>query len=215
MNRTAKEFARVVKCDVCARSSFPKLLRDDSFNVPQPGYIGANYSNTRVLLVGQNPGTSDDYYYNYDVELANALVAVTDDSNAQTMAEVKNILDRIIPTWNIFRTYFPLTECGLKLNDIAYINVVRCRTEGNATPGVQITRTCISSHFIRWLDWLEPRVVVCLGKWAYDKIAYELEVRGISKTFINRNRSWTNYERHRNRREVATLVRGVLGNSPI
>ena len=212
MSRVAEEFAQVINCDVCSRNQYPKLLRNDTFNLPQPGYIGTNYKNTRVLLVGQNPGTSDDSHYNYDVELANALIAVTDNSNPQAMANVKNILDRIMPTWSIFRTHFPLVECGLRLDDIAYTNIVRCRTVDDATPGVQITRTCISNHFRRWLDWLEPRVVVCIGKWAHDKIAYELEVRSIPKAFINRNRSLPNFERHRNRREVAELVRGVLDN---
>ena len=213
MKSEASKFARVVKCDVCFRSSYPKLLRDDSFNLPQPGYIGTNYKNTRVLLVGQNPGRSHDYSNASDEEFASALIAVKKDENAQAVNKVRNILDRIMPTWDIFKTYFPLADCGLRLDDIAYTNIVRCRTEENAKPGVRIARTCISKHFIPWLDWLEPRFVLCMGKWAHDKISYELEARGIPYAFINRDRSLSNSERRRNRRDVAKRVRYVLSNS--
>lgn len=213
MNNVASEFAKVVKCDVCARSRYPKLLRNDSFDLPQPGYIGTNYRNTGVLFVAQNPGISHDYSNARDMELANALIAVTEDEDAQAAANVKNILDRIMPAWKVFNDYFPLADCGLRLDDIAYTNIVRCRTVNNSTPGVQIARTCIASHFIGWVDWLKPRVVVCIGKWAHDKVGHELEARGIPNAFINRNRSLTNFERHRNRREVAELVRDVLSNN--
>ena len=209
MNRVAKEFAQVIACDVCSRNRYPKLLRDNSFNLPQPGYIGANYKNTGILFVGQNPGISQ--HYARDAEFAKSLIEVTQNIDAHSMAKVKNILDKMMPAWDISNKYFPLAECGIELNDIAYINVVRCRTEGNATPRVQITQTCISNHFVRWLDWLKPRVVVCLGKWAHDKIGHELEIRSIPNGFINRDRSLSSAERRENRQEAGALVRSVIG----
>ena len=210
MKSEASKFARVIKCDVCFRNSYPKLLRDDSFNLPQPGYIGTNYKNTRVLLVGQNPGISHDYSNDSDEGFANALIAVKKDKNAQAVNKVRNILDRIMPTWDIFKTYFPLADCGLRLDDIAYTNVVRCRTEENAKPGVRISRICISKHFI---PWLEPRFVLFMGKWAHDEISYELEDRGIPYAFINRDRSLSNSERRRNRTDAAERVRNILSSN--
>ena len=163
--RAAEEFSKVISCDYCSCNNYPKLLRDNSFNLPQPGYIGVNYEKNRVLFVGQNPGVSPSSYHAPDREFADALIAVRDKANAHSMTDLTKTLDRIMPAWSVFATHFPLAECGLRLDDIAYINVVRCRTAANATPSLNITRACIDNHFIRWLDWLQPHVVVCIGKW--------------------------------------------------
>ena len=51
-------FRDVVKCDHCVRTEVTtKILRDDAFDVPQPGYIGERYSEhtKRVLIIGINP----------------------------------------------------------------------------------------------------------------------------------------------------------------
>ena len=209
MRGAARQFAKVISCDHCATQGFPKLLRDETFNLPQPGYIGSNYRNTGLLLVGQNPGTSPVRFSVQDREFADAQIALRDDTNARSLASFKGILDRIMPTW-VVRTYFPIAECGLSLDDIAYINVVRCRTEGNAAPGSNITRACIDNHLLRWLDWLQPRVVVCIGKWAHDNIAALLEERSIPNAFMNRRRSLSSGERRENKAEVVNLVRRVV-----
>ena len=202
-----------MSCDYCSRSNYPKLLRDDSFNLPQPGYIGAKYRDTRVLLVGQNPGASPDRFRLQDRQFADAQVSLRDDPNAGSLASLHDVNDAIMRTWPVVANYFPLAESGLHLNDIAYVNVVRCRTRGNATPGVAIARACISRHFVRWLDWLEPRVVICIGKWAHDNISGLLEERGIPNGFANRRRSLSSAERRENRKSIAALVRGVTSGS--
>ena len=210
MTTTAQHFAEVIRCDHCARQGFPKLLRDDEFDLPQPGYVGSNYANTRVLLVSQNPGVSPDRFNAQDKDYAAALIAVRDNPTAAAYNDLKAVLDRIIPTWPYFKNYFPLAECGLGLDDIAFFDTVRCRTVGNATPGRRLARACIGNHFARWLDWLQPRVVVFTVKWAHDNTAHLLNHRGIPNGFINRRRSLSNIERQANRAEVAALVRGVL-----
>lgn len=214
----AKKFSQVISCDYCSCNNYPNLLRDDSFNLPQPGYIGTNYKNTRVLLVGQNPGVptydpSDPG--RPDKKYADALITVRDKANAKSMARLKSIEDEIMPTWSVVQRQFPLAECGLQLDDIAYVNLVRCRTKGNAMPGSYITRACINNHFIGLLDWLQPRVVVCIGKWAHNYIGTLLKGRGIQSGFINRQRSLPTDERQRNKKQVVDLVRSVLyGKKP-
>ncbi len=206
----SKEFARVIDCDYCKRNCYPRILLDKSFNLPHPGYIGANYENTRVLLAGQNPGESPERFKSQDTQFAKAKVTLRKNPNDYNAVELKRIQDKIMPTWDVFNNYFPLKLCGLQLDDIAYTNVVRCRTKKNAPPGVRIANACISRHFVRWLDWLKPCVVVCIGKYAHDKISDELEIRKIPNGFINRDRSLSAFERQENRKEVASLVRGVL-----
>ena len=199
-----------MRCDHCSRLGFPKLLRDDTFNLPQPGYIGANYENTRVLLVGQNPGVSPDRFSAQDREFADAQIVLRNNANTRSMASLKGILEKIMPTWPVVNNYFPLAECGLSVDDIAYVNAVRCRTEDNAPPGEQIAEACVSSHFVRWLDWLNPRVVVCIGKWAHDRTANLLEDRSIPHEFVNRRRSLSGADRLRNKEQVVALVRRVV-----
>lgn len=210
MKRLTSEFSRVISCDHCLRAGYPKLLRDESFNLPYLGYIGSSYKDNGVLLVGQNPGISPVRFAVQDRDFADAVVAVGQSANAQTMARLKDIQDRIIPTWPVVTNYFPLAECGLRLDDIAYTNVVRCRTQENATPGVRVTRLCIDKHFVRWFDWLRPRVVVCIGKWAHDQIFDLLESRGVPHGFINRSRSLSTAERQENLKSVVGLVSSVL-----
>lgn len=52
------EFAKIVGCRRCSVIEWPNLLRDEGENVLQPGYVGARYCATRLLLVGQNPGVN-------------------------------------------------------------------------------------------------------------------------------------------------------------
>ena len=114
--RTAKEFSRVISCDYCARNNYPKLLRDDSLNLPQPGYIGSNYENTRVLLVGQNPGSPSDPSA-HDREFTEAQMALRDKADVRSLTRHKSVLDRIMPKWAVVRITFRLRNvvCSLTI----------------------------------------------------------------------------------------------------
>lgn len=122
------------------------------------------------------------------------------------MDELGRVLLEFVPDWPVSGNYFPLAECGLHLNDIAYFNVVRCRTVNNSVPSANLVRNCLE-HFDRWLDLLQPRVVVFIGKWAHDIAAEKAIRRGIPVTFMNRMRSLSAGERNANRQSVVDLVR--------
>ena len=124
----------MIRCDHCSHLGFPKLLRDDTFNLPQPGYIGSNYEKTRVLLVGQNPGVSPHRFSAQDSEYADAQVGLRDNVNAKSYGKIKAVLDKIMPTWPVVNNHFPLAECGLSVEDIAYLNAVRCRRSATLPP---------------------------------------------------------------------------------
>jgi hypothetical protein len=64
-------------------------------------------------------------------------------------------------------------------------------------------------HLVRWLDLLEPAVVVFIGKWAHDQGRPRVESRGIPVTFMNRQRSLSTEDRLRNRKAVVELVRSA------
>ena len=202
MRRAANEFARVISCDYCSRAGFPKLLRDDYINLPQPGYIGSNYRNTRGLLVGQNPAVDNE------PEHADAFTALRENPSSSSLRKLKAVQDRLMPGWR-FIGGFPFDRCGLRLNDVAFTNVVRCRVEVTP-PGKGITKACIDNHLVRWLDWLEPRVVVCIGKWAHDQIGYLVQTRDIRSGFLNQKWNLSGAEREQAVKAVVALVRGAI-----
>jgi uracil-DNA glycosylase len=203
------EFAAVINCSRCNSATSAKLLRDEQENVPQPGFVGANYYRKRVALAGQNPGLCPPRLAIRDARYTAALRAVRDRPSPETMAELNQVLLDFVPEWPVAGNYFPLRECNLQLDEIAYFNVVRCRTTGNSVPGSYVVSNCLS-HFERWLDQLKPRVLVFIGKWGHDAAAELATSRRIPVTFMNRDRSLSSYERSRNRQEVVDLVRGVV-----
>lgn len=159
------EFANIINCSRCSVTTDGNLLRDSDENVPQPGYIGKNYNTARVLLVGQNPGTPKSLDKK-DLSYTAALRALRDEPTSERYAQLTAVLDAFIPQWPVHGHYFPISECGLTLQDIAYCNIVRCRTRKDKVPNTRIAEQCVNEHFARWLRILAPRVVVFIGKWA-------------------------------------------------
>ena len=138
-----------------------------------------------------------------------------DTPDSRSYAALSKTLDDFVPRWPIHGSYFPLAECGLTLEDIAYTNVVRCRTRGNRAPAPRLAQNCINKHFVRWLDVLRPRVVVFLGKWASDHAALLVAQRGVPHTFLNRQRSLSSAARTENRQDVVALVKGADSFAPV
>jgi len=206
----SQEFARVIGCEQCSSSTDRKLLRDEQENVPQPGWVGSNYDGTRLLLVGQNPGTPKSLA-TADRPYTNALRDLRDNVTEQQFQKLVSVLRSFIPQWPVHGNYFPLAESGLTLEDIAYCNIVRCRTHADSPPGTRLFANCLSLHFSRWLDLLQPRAVVFIGKWAAERGGPVVEAAGIPYRFMNRQRSLSSVERTENRNAVVQFVRAKGG----
>jgi uracil-DNA glycosylase len=203
------EFATIISCSRCTTADCRKLLRDEAENIPQPGYIGARYDSTRVLLVGQNPGVGTKGLAARDRVYTAALRDVRQKPTAKTYESLSTVMDDFMPSWPVRGNYFPLRECGLTLKDIAYCNAVRCRTVGNAIPSTRQSQSCIDGHFRHWAQLLKPRMVVFIGKWAFDQCHGITEELKIPSAFMNRQRSLSGTERARNRQDVVNLVRNA------
>ena len=201
-------FAKVIACTACSSADDQYLLRDTQENVPQPGYVGPNYEARRVLLVGQNPGVPGRLA-EADRRYTQALRLLRDSPNAESYAALARTLKAFVPMWPVSGSYFPLAECGLALEDIAYTNIVRCRTQANRAPKPRLTQNCITNHFAKWLDILQPRVVVFIGKWASDQASWLVGQRGVPHAFMNRQRSLSSVARIENRQSVVALVKMV------
>ncbi len=205
------EFAKVISCLRCDTSACKKMLRDDGENVPQPGFIGERFHERRILLVGQNPAIPKSYMAARDRIYTAALRHVRDDRSAENWAKLQEVLLEFVPDWPVQRRYFPLKESGLTLPEIAYCNIVRCRTKENGEPSVRMISECADNHFVRWLDLLKPRAIVFIGKWAYDEGSHYARDRQIPCGFMNRWRSLPRDARAENREQVVALVRDHAG----
>jgi hypothetical protein len=207
----AADFAKIVSCTQCTKITCKKLLRDNQENVPQPGFIGSQYSEKRILLVGQNPGIPPARMAFDDRKYTAALRHVRDQASIESLNQLQEILRRFVPSWPVHGNYFPLQESGLTLDEISYCNIARCRTEDNAPPSTRMTAECTKTHFARWLDLLEPRAIVFIGKWAHDRGAQYGHERQIPCDFMNRERSLSSQARIENRQRVAAFVRANAG----
>jgi hypothetical protein len=128
--------------NVCWASDARALLRDEGENIPQPGYVGIRYWTKRVLLVGQNPAVPPERLAAEDRPYTNALRTVRNAPTPESYDQLHSILRDFIPRWPVHGSYFPLTECGLDLDEIAYCDLVRCRTVSNRTPPAQVATAC-------------------------------------------------------------------------
>ena len=207
-----ESFSDVVSCKRCNEMTSTKLLRDEYENVPQPGYVGSNYEQCRVLLVGQNPGVAPERMLARDKVYTKALRRLASERTTESYNDFYNVVVDFVPEWPVNRNYFPLDECGLTLADIAYCNVVRCRTNNNAAPSNALISNCKSAHFQSFIEAIQPKVVVFIGKWAHDNAAHLLP-KNVPCSFMNRMRSLSSSERQNNRNEVVALVKRVAKNA--
>lgn len=203
------EFSSVINCTACPQGT-KKLLRDTGENVPQPGYIGRRYSEGGVVIVGQNPASPPPNLVQLDRAYMGHLRRLAKEKSEVAYADLLENLDEFIPFWP-FRRLFPLEEIGLTLDEVAFFNLVRCRTAGGGAPSDAMFSTCVDRHFAQWLSFLAPKVVVFIGKAPHDWVAPLLRQKQIPCAFINCARHLDAMAREANRLEVASFVRRVLG----
>jgi hypothetical protein len=186
------------------------MLRDVHDNVPQPGYVGKKYISKRVLLVGQNPGVGNSASEARSQAYLQTLREIRDTPSLKVFSELQEILANLIPTWPVHGNYFPLEQAGLKLDEIAHINLVRCRTCSNGKPTTGMISNC-SVHFDKWVKELNPKVVIFVGKWASDNGWQLVNKYNIPNMFVNRMRSLSGAARQQNLNDVARFVREQIG----
>ena len=94
-------FVSVLRCTHCEQRDCSKLLRDNHENLPQPGYVGANFPLKRVLLVGQNPGVSTTALSQQDRLYTLSLKELRDHPSSRTWSQLQATMLNIVPQWPI------------------------------------------------------------------------------------------------------------------
>jgi len=191
----------------------PNLARTKT-NVPQPGFVGKNYAAHRILLVGQNPAESKQRLEVRDAPYMEALRQLGRTPTPETLTQFQDVVRAYAEDWPITRAYFPLQRCGLTLDDIAYCNLVRCRTTSDAAPGPRLVGACVSTHFDQWLMRLAPRLVVFIGRWAADRGAAACARQKLEFVWLSRQRNLPTEARETGIAAVVDAVRRAAAVSP-
>lgn len=60
-----------------------------------------------------------------------------------------------------------LWSVGLTRDHVYVTNIVKCRPKNNRTPTLEEGKTCANIHLVREIELVQPKVIVCLGKVAF------------------------------------------------
>ena len=166
-------FASIFKCPCYAqcRTRFEAL--DGEFQ-PQPGFIGKRYfeAKCRVVIVAQNPGHASISSHTPDEQHMYALWQSV--ANTQGAADFDTTMDFIggfMKTWPIIQRARLQENYSVALEDIAYLNVLKCKTKENQRPSNEIYQTCLEQTTRKQLQALAPHYLLCFGKDTYTQIA--------------------------------------------
>ena len=189
-------FTSVLRCERCPVSD---VLRDRKENVPQPGWVGRRYAG--ILFIGQNPGYRKERTGHHDEPYIAALRQVSDE---KTLEQLHDQMATSLPNFAMYRKYLQ----GINYEQVAFINVVRCRTAGDGKPKKGAIENC-RSHLGQWINALRPRLIVFNGKWANENIG-DLVAPGVRTFTINRDRSLSRQKRDEQLRDLREVLREFL-----
>lgn len=106
-----------------------------------------------LMFVGEGPGGVEDEY------------------GAPLVGPSGQLLDKAL--WSV----------GLTRDHVYVTNIVKCRPHNNRTPTLEEGRFCANIHLVKEIELVQPKVIVCLGKVAfqyfYGRAASIMHNRGI------------------------------------
>jgi uracil-DNA glycosylase len=184
----------------CVRCPINSIKRDQKYNIPQPGWVGRNYAG--IMFVGQNPGEGRTPPTEPDRIYLDALREVKDIESLNSMH------DRLKEATESF-VYYKSFHFNTDIENVAYINAVRCRTTGNAAPHKDVQQKC-RRHFLSWVNCLKPKAVIYLGLFAEKATGDLLKRLDIEYQAISRQRSLSSDVRAKQHQAAVELIDSVL-----
>ena len=135
---------------------------------PAPDYLGPRYRG--LVIVGANPGIANSGDFEVGDTKRDLLMSrMTKSNSASTYNELTSFLASYMGTWknNLSNDWFR-NFLGYEIEEIAYVNLVKCRTFNTGSNprrvvGDGITRRCWNEHTSRQISALNPDYVV--GHW--------------------------------------------------
>jgi len=148
----------------------PTIERNGYTRLPLPGYIGKHYSKSRVVFLGTNPGPGKGANGRFDRDeplFKTLLPQLMKRPVVDHFVALNDYLATAMPTWDIFRNIdFPICF-GLKIEELAYSNVLLANTPDGVRPHEVddgLFKFSIDCFLAEWLEVADPRLIVVLGK---------------------------------------------------
>jgi hypothetical protein len=149
----------------------PQIAEDDL--LPQFGYVGAQFTSTRVLLLGINPGNGHgDVESEGDKVMMPKLRAFTRTPGPLAFVATQSTYRSVCEKWPVWGRHCSvlLTQLGLSIDQIAYSNCLPWRTESQSMFANSVAERAATLYVTPLLQELQPSVVVAVGKRAAEII---------------------------------------------
>lgn len=150
-----------------------EILRQDDLT-PSFGFVGARYTERRVLFLGINPGNgpSNDGRTPEDGRMMPQLRAFAAQPTPESFVAASRSYCEACVKWPIWtRHCAPILKSGrLDFSEIAYANALPWRTASQAKFDADVAANAALLFAGPLINELEPKVVIALGKRASDVI---------------------------------------------
>jgi len=166
----------VLKCKRCEGNKCKELgisyEKIDYHNLPL--IVGRDYSKSkkRVCIIAQNPGESKKQSIDEEQKRLKKFYKYKKDKDYNAFCDfmVKKRFSGVKETrCELFDNFHVLTNLDILPSQIAFTNVVKCRTKDNKTPGGKLINKC-SEHLENEIKALKPKVVITIGAEARKRI---------------------------------------------
>ena len=85
--------------------------------------------------------------------------------------DIMQYLYQFMQTWPIIQKLQLEQRFNLKLEDLAYFNVLKCKCNKGSNISKALYTHCLQKTTLIQLDILQPKVILCLGKAPYELLA--------------------------------------------
>lgn len=136
-----------------------RLVREGMIKMAQPRPIGRDYwkSEKRVVVVLLNPGKRKDK--EYGLILDKYKKGVTSLENLFEF-QYKNMCEWGRYPGHFYGFYF--CKLGLSMDQVAFVNIALCETEGNKYPS-KVIQKCMKKFTLPLLESLKPNIILLSG----------------------------------------------------
>ena len=135
--------------------------------LPQFGYVGSNYLQHRVLLLGINPGNGPRRCRSPEDEIVMpALATFVTEQTPEAFAEAQRAYKSVCQGWAVWGRQCNelLVAAGLGPEDVAFSNALPWRTNSKSAFSPFVAAQAAALYVQPVVDELAPRIIVALGK---------------------------------------------------
>ncbi len=144
------------------------LASTEDNRTPQFGFVGPRYAETRVLVLGVNPGVvKRGTVKDRDQRSLAALRRFRDEPSPSNFLAAQDANRVALEGWRDDNPHWKhlLARTSLTFDDIAFSNALPYRTHANKT-SARLRLNAASHYAWRLVAELEPRLVICFGNTA-------------------------------------------------